>query len=94
MEASATEQKETKKQKGPRGMVFVEPEICKGCLFCIEFCPTDVLELSTEFNSKGYHYPVVAKPEACSGCDMCGLYCPDFAVFALTFKEIEALRKK
>ena len=69
--------------KGPMGRVFIDAELCKGCGYCIHFCPTDVLEFSTEFNSKGYHPPIVANPDACSGCDLCGMYCPDFAVFGV-----------
>ena len=78
---------ETAKTKGPRGIVSVNTELCKGCGFCIEFCPSGVLEFSDEFNSKGYHPPRAVKPEACTGCDLCGLYCPDFAIFGIPVKE-------
>jgi len=64
-----------------RGLVVVHAERCKGCGFCVEFCPTDVLALSGGFNTKGYHPPDIVRPEACSGCDLCGMYCPDFAIF-------------
>jgi 2-oxoglutarate ferredoxin oxidoreductase subunit delta len=57
-------------------------ERCKACGFCVEFCPTKVLALSSAFNSKGYHPPHVVAPEKCSGCDLCGMYCPDFAIYA------------
>ena len=73
----------------PRGLVSVNSELCKGCGFCIEFCPSGVLEFSDEFNSKGYHPPRAAKPEACTGCDLCGIYCPDFAIFGILLKEKE-----
>ncbi len=63
-----------------RGAVSIVVERCKACGFCVEFCPTKVLELSSEFNSKGYHPPEVINPEKCSGCDLCGMYCPDFAI--------------
>ena len=56
-------------------------ERCKACGFCVEFCPTKVLALSSAFNSKGYHPPHVVAPEKCSGCDLCGMYCPDFAIY-------------
>ena len=56
-------------------------ERCKSCGFCVEFCPTKVLALSSAFNSKGYHPPHVIHPEKCSGCDLCGMYCPDFAIY-------------
>lgn len=64
-----------------KGRVSIVVERCKACGFCVEFCPTKVLELSSAFNSKGYHPPHVVEPEKCSGCDLCGMYCPDFAIY-------------
>ncbi len=77
-----------------KGTVFVQPEVCKGCSYCIEFCPTDCLEFSREFNAKGYHYPVLARPDDCSGCGLCGLYCPDFAIFGVRFRDLEAAKAR
>jgi len=59
----------------------VENDRCKGCGFCVEFCPSGALELSAEFNAKGYHPPLLVDKNYCTGCDLCGLYCPDFAIF-------------
>jgi 2-oxoglutarate ferredoxin oxidoreductase subunit delta len=64
-----------------KGRVSIVVERCKACGFCVEFCPTKVLALSSAFNSKGYHPPHVVVPEKCSGCDLCGMYCPDFAIY-------------
>ena len=75
--------------KRARGTVHISPEICKGCSFCIDFCPTHCLDFSTDYNSKGYHFPVLARPEACSGCGLCGLYCPDFAIFGTKLERRE-----
>ncbi len=63
------------------GQVEVEIERCKGCGFCVEFCPSGALELGGKFNKKGYHPPHLVDQNYCSGCDLCGLYCPDFAIF-------------
>jgi 2-oxoglutarate ferredoxin oxidoreductase subunit delta len=65
-----------------KGRVSIVVERCKACGFCVEFCPSHVLALSSAFNSKGYHPPHVVHPEKCSGCDLCGMYCPDFAICA------------
>ena len=64
-----------------KGRVSIIVERCKACGFCVEFCPTKVLALSSAFNSKGYHPPHVVAPEKCSGCDLCGMYCSDFAIY-------------
>ena len=70
-----------------KGSVQIVVERCKACGFCVEFCPTKVLELSSAFNSKGYHPPHAIHPEKCSGCDLCGMYCPDFAIYGYRMKE-------
>ena len=72
-----------------RGTVLVQTHICKGCSYCLDFCPSHCLEFSKDFNAKGYHYPVLVRPEDCSGCDLCGLYCPDFAIFGVRYKDLE-----
>ena len=77
-----------KKDRRPRGLVTINAELCKGCGFCIAFCPSEVLEFSGEFNSKGYHPPHAIRPDACTGCDLCGIYCPDFAIFGILIKAV------
>jgi 2-oxoglutarate ferredoxin oxidoreductase subunit delta len=67
----------------PRGRVFIIPERCKGCEICVRFCPQKVLQVSTDSNAKGYHYPEVApgKEDACVHCEFCALVCPEFAIY-------------
>lgn len=64
-----------------RGRVIIRVERCKGCAFCVEFCPQHVLKLSSEFNPKGFHYPVVVKDE-CINCTLCASLCPDYAIYS------------
>lgn len=65
-----------------RGTVHIRVEWCKGCELCVAFCPTRVLQLSSAFNAKGYHFPVVISDD-CVVCQACSTICPDFAIFAL-----------
>lgn len=60
--------------------VMVNAEYCKGCTYCVIFCPKGCLEIGEAFNSKGYRYPLFRKSEECSGCLSCARLCPDFAI--------------
>ncbi len=73
-----------------RGIVHVVEDRCKGCGYCIEYCPTKVLELSNRFNSKGYHPPAAVRPELCVNCRYCETICPDFAIFSIEVPPDEA----
>lgn len=63
------------------GRVFIRKNRCKGCQFCIEFCPQGVLVLSRDFNARGYRYPVAVK-DACINCSLCLSLCPDYAILS------------
>ena len=67
----------------PRGEVRILRDRCKGCGFCIEYCPRDVLARSDDFNRKGYHFPVVMKQAVCVNCNLCEMLCPDFAIYSV-----------
>ncbi|MBN1398280.1 MAG: ferredoxin family protein [Bacteroidetes bacterium] len=73
--------------KKARGAVVIIDERCKGCGFCIEFCPTKCLEFSSQYNSKGYHPPILARKDDCTGCNICGTVCPDFAIYGFMKKK-------
>ena len=81
---------QTVKKKKFRGEVYIDIERCKGCGFCVEFCPTGTLALSQAFNAKGYHPPEVVDIETCTGCGLCGMFCPDFAIFGLRIRNEES----
>ncbi|MCK4578104.1 MAG: 4Fe-4S dicluster domain-containing protein [Candidatus Marinimicrobia bacterium] len=65
----------------PHGVVHIDIDLCKGCAFCEEYCPRDVLAMSDAFNRKGYHYPEVVKSGECVNCGLCEAICPEFAIF-------------
>jgi 2-oxoglutarate ferredoxin oxidoreductase subunit delta len=73
----------------PVGRVHVISERCKECNFCINYCPTKVLEYSGEINAKGYHFPIVSKGKetACVHCRFCDLICPELAIFTTEISE-------
>jgi 2-oxoglutarate ferredoxin oxidoreductase subunit delta len=73
----------SKERKVPKGEVYIIVDRCKGCSFCIEFCPKKALVVSSEFNIKGYHPPRLIADDICINCRFCELICPEFAIFSL-----------
>ena len=67
--------------------VKVNEEYCKGCGYCIEFCPKKVFDRKPELNVKGVKLPVFARPHDCIDCGQCNLLCPDLAI---QIEEVEA----
>ena len=63
------------------GKVNVLNYRCKGCGYCIEFCPRDVLVEAQDFNEKGYHPPRVKTEGQCVNCNFCETICPEFAIY-------------
>ena len=53
---------------------------CKGCLICVEVCPTGAIKTSGKINAKGYNLPTVNDMGLCTGCKLCEIVCPDFAI--------------
>jgi len=76
-----------------RGLVCIIDDRCKGCGYCIEFCPKDILQFSDKFNRKGYHPPVATKPEECVNCHYCEIICPEFAIYSVEVPPEAAVQK-
>lgn len=65
--------------------VVINEDWCKGCNVCVEFCPTDVLEMS---RGKA----VAVRMDDCTGCLLCEIHCPDLAI--KIYREYAKGRKK
>jgi 2-oxoglutarate ferredoxin oxidoreductase subunit delta len=66
--------------------IEIDEKLCKGCYFCIEKCPNEVLTKSENLGPKGYLIAKVDDVEKCVGCRICERICPDFAI---SVKEVE-----
>ena len=60
--------------------ITIDERLCKGCYYCIEICPNDVLGKSDKLSPKGYIIAKVERPEDCITCRNCERICPDFAI--------------
>jgi 2-oxoglutarate ferredoxin oxidoreductase subunit delta len=69
-----------------KGHIEIDKARCKGCAFCIDFCPRNSIELSEELNLKGYFVAAFRDGEGledgkeCNGCGTCALMCPEVAI--------------
>lgn len=62
---------------------------CKGCLLCVQACPSGIIQQSSRFNQQGYKVAEVPaeRMAECKGCAFCALMCPDFALHVFKIKE-------
>ncbi|MCL2513111.1 MAG: ferredoxin family protein [Oscillospiraceae bacterium] len=58
----------------------ISPQLCKGCLFCVRFCPKKIIEMGNVRNKKGHFTPFVADEAKCTACAVCATVCPEGAI--------------
>jgi 2-oxoglutarate ferredoxin oxidoreductase subunit delta len=63
-----------------KGSITIDQERCKGCLFCIEYCPRKSIFLSAKLNMKGYFVAEFTAENGCTGCATCATVCPEVAI--------------
>jgi 2-oxoglutarate ferredoxin oxidoreductase subunit delta len=71
-----------------KGVIVIDVERCKGCELCVGSCPTEVIDMASEVNSKGYRYAFMKNADACIGCSNCAIVCPD-GVITVYRKKVE-----
>ncbi len=74
---------DAKKVTPPKPEIHLITDQCKGCGYCIKFCPKKVFEESQDINARGIHPPRVVDENKCVICSFCTAVCPDFAIFVI-----------
>ena len=72
---------DAEKIKIAKAEIHIITDLCKGCGFCIEFCPKEVLERSDQLNTRGAYPPRVTDESKCGLCGFCTAICPEFAIY-------------
>ena len=73
-----------------KGMIVIDKELCKGCAYCVNACPTGVISVEETFNKKGFFPASSEHPDKCTGCAICAQMCPEIAIEV--YKEVEPER--
>jgi len=63
-------------------LIQVNAPLCKGCGFCVKFCPERAIAIGSQRNAKGDVLPALT-PERCvavAGCIVCASMCPEGAI--------------
>jgi 2-oxoglutarate ferredoxin oxidoreductase subunit delta len=68
--------------------ITINEKLCKGCYYCVDVCPKNVLVKSTKMGPKGYVIVEAENPEECIECGLCERICPDFAISILKTNKI------
>lgn len=68
-------------------MLKINTDLCKGCGYCVKYCPKKILALGTERNKHGHFFPGVTDEGSCIACAMCATICPEGAIELTEEKE-------
>jgi len=72
-----------------RGEIEINERLCKGCGYCVKFCPQGCIETpGDKFTSQGQLLPSFVEKDKCTACGICGWMCPDGAIEV--YKLVEA----
>lgn len=61
-------------------MISINDQMCKGCGYCVNFCPKNILSMGQTRSARGFFFPVQAEKEKCTSCGICALMCPEGAI--------------
>jgi 2-oxoglutarate ferredoxin oxidoreductase subunit delta len=63
-----------------KGKIKIDTERCKGCAYCEDACPANVIAMKNDFNKSGFFTAFAENPEKCTGCAICAHMCPEVAI--------------
>ncbi len=68
------------KAKVAGSKVDVDKTKCKGCQYCLIYCPKHCFKMSEDVNRHGVHYAEFIGKAECISCGLCAAVCPDICI--------------
>lgn len=63
------------------GKITINQNTCKGCMLCINACPSHLIRITQRINPSGYYTADFVDQEGkCTGCTLCAITCPEVAI--------------
>jgi NAD-dependent dihydropyrimidine dehydrogenase PreA subunit len=72
--------------------ISIEPEECKGCRLCVEFCPKKCIAIGSSINKMGYQYAEFRSTQ-CTACGICYYVCPEPGAITVHAEKETATKK-
>lgn len=70
-----------------RSTITVDENLCKGCGYCVNECPKQILALLPAQSRIGFNTVHIVDPEKCIRCRKCEFICPEMAIFLSSQEE-------
>ncbi len=68
------------KSRKKKPVFKLEPELCKGCRYCVDVCPKALLRIRDRTNKRGIRVVELVNEAECLLCKKCELICPEMAI--------------
>jgi 2-oxoglutarate ferredoxin oxidoreductase subunit delta len=70
--------------------IVIREDRCKGCGLCTIACPYKLVQISEQFNDKGYRpAEYIDADRECTGCANCATMCPDVAIVVYRTRKVQ-----
>lgn len=61
-------------------MITINPTLCKSCMYCVKFCPKQILAQGKTRTKAGFFIPELTDESKCISCAICAVSCPEGAI--------------
>ncbi|MDD5093929.1 MAG: ferredoxin family protein [Dehalococcoidia bacterium] len=75
-----------------KGEISINEVLCRGCGYCVEFCPRKCNEIRDKLGPQGVLIAEFTSPDKCNACGICGWMCPDCAITVYKYADTQTAK--